>query len=226
MKKIATKLITISSQILIVSLFLVVFFSNVDTNDRSITVDNNNFSKMADSVSFLFKKEEMMLDIKDDNIVVELSNEKEEVSKENNVYEEETPLLEEQEEKEDNSVVSLEPDVLETYTGSLTGYGPDCYGCSGRTSSGHNLNETVYYQDSEYGSVRILAADPYFQFYSIIRVSNVPGMEPFLAIVLDTGGNVGFNRGTLFDLAYATEKDPNIIGLTNNVTFEVLRRGK
>lgn len=232
MKKIATKLITISSQMLIVGLFLVVFFSNVDTNDKFITIDNNNFSKMADSVSFLFKREEMMQDVVDENIVVELSEETEVVDEEEvalDSSQKEEVILPEEEKVEEESepiVTPLEPPVLETFTGNLTGYGPDCYGCSGKTSSGHNLKETIYYEDTEYGSVRILAADPYFDFYSIIRISNVPGMEPFIAIVLDNGGNVGFNKGTLFDLAFATESDPNIIGLTRNVTFEVLRKGK
>ena len=64
-------------------------------------------------------------------------------------------------------------------------------------------------------------------------------MEPFIAIVLDRGGDVGWYRnsgsgeimfdsqkGTLFDLAFTTEKDPNILGKTNNVKFEVLRSGR
>ena len=33
-------------------------------------------------------------------------------------------------------------------------------------------------------------------------------------------------KGTLFDLAFTTEKDPNILGKTNNVKFEVLRSGR
>ena len=121
----------------------------------------------------------------------------------------------------------------------MTGYGPDCYGCGGRTSSGYDLREKIYYDDAEYGTIRIVAADKYFPFYSIIRISNVPGMEPFIAIVLDRGGDVGWYRnsvsgeimfdsqkGTLFDLAFTTEKDPNILGKTNNVKFEVLRSGR
>ena len=96
----------------------------------------------------------------------------------------------------------LSYEVIETYVGSLTGYGPDCYGCSGRTRSGYNLNISVYYDDPEFGNIRILAGDSSFGKNAIFRVSNVPGMEPFIAIVLDTGGNVGFNKMTLFDLAY------------------------
>lgn len=236
MKKIATKLITISSQLLMVALFMVFFFAGTKTNDKSLTVDNYNFSKMADSVSFLFKNEEKMLSVENDDVVVDLSESTTDKKEEEVNTEEQTQEEVVQEEATPDPVpvpeptptpVPLEPSVLETFVGNLTGYGPDCYGCtSGKTSSGHNLRESIYYEDAEYGTVRILAADSYFPFYSIIKVSNVPGMDPFLAVVLDTGGNVGFNKMTLFDLAYATEKDPNIIGLTSNVKFEVLRRGR
>ena len=49
-------------------------------------------------------------------------------------------------------------------------------------------------------------------------------MEPFIAIVLDRGGNVGFGKGTLFDLLFADESQA--LHKTNDVTFEVLRNGK
>lgn len=208
MKKVAAKIITIFSQLLVASVFLFLLFSGEtrNSNDRSVVVNNNNFNKMADKTLFLFNS----LETKD----------------------------------EETSVTPLEPDfsdkkVLETFTGSLTGYGPDCYGCGGRTSTGYDLRENIYYDDAEYGTIRIVAADKYFPFYSIIRISNVPGMEPFIAIVLDRGGDVGWYRnsvsgeimfdsqkGTLFDLAFTTEKDPNILGKTNNVKFEVLRSGR
>ena len=48
MKKIATKLITISSQLLMVALFMVFFFAGTKTNDKSLTVYNDNFSKKLD----------------------------------------------------------------------------------------------------------------------------------------------------------------------------------
>ncbi len=239
MKKIATKIITISSQIGIASLFLVLLFSNAKADDEVIVLENNNFNKMADSVFSLFKKEELMTAATDDSIVVDLDDvsndlnkkeEEENPKNEDNTSEEtkkeeikEVPKVEEPPAVENKT--PLEYEVLETYVGNLTGYGPDCYGCSGKTRSGHDLNKSVYYDDPEFGTVRILAADSSFGKNAIFRVSNVPGMDSFIGIVLDTGGNVGFNRGTLFDLAFATEKDPNIIGLTSNVTFELLRRG-
>ncbi len=50
--------------------------------------------------------------------------------------------------------------VLEAFIGQLTGYGPDCTGCSGKTSSGQIVtNGNIYYTDAYYGKVRILASD-------------------------------------------------------------------
>lgn len=233
MKKIATKLITISGQVLLVSLFLVVLFSSEVNNKKTVKISNDNFIKMADSVSYLFKQEEeeKEKDI-DETIVTPLDDE------ENNSESLETKKKEEEEKPVDSTPVST-PDVtippqesvltdyvvLDTVVGNLTGYGPDCYGCTGKTSTGHNLYESIYYNDSEYGSLRILAADSSFPDYSVFRVT-IPGKDSFLAIVLDRGGNVGYGKGTLFDLAYATESDPDIIGLTYNVTFELLRSGR
>ena len=238
MKKIAAKIITISSQLLVASVFLFLLFSGENTNNKSVVVDNNNFNKMADKTLFLFKSlDETKKEEEDSNVIVELTSvdEKEELSEK--VKEEDTNLevnkeevKEETIEKEESNVIPLTPDfidrvAIETFTGNLTGYGPDCVGCGGKTSTGYDLTQNIYYEDAEFGIVRIVAADKYFPFYSIIRISGVPGMDSFLAIVLDRGGNVGFDKGTLFDLAFSTEKDPNILGLTRNVKFEVLRSG-
>lgn len=220
MKKITTKVMTISAQILVVSIFAVILFSGKGNNDQSFTVYNDNFDKMTDKTLLLFEEEEKKNEQEEKK---EEETPLEDIALEEEVVVEETPVVEEA------PVVEVSPvsdnDAIATYVGTLTGYGADCYGCSGYTSSGHNLYESMYYYDSEYGNVRILAADSSFPFYSIFRVSNVPGMDPFIGIVLDRGGNVGFGRGTLFDLAYNTESDPNLIPLTNNVTFELLRSG-
>ena len=238
MKKIAAKIITISSQLLVASVFLFLLFSGENTNNKSVVVDNNNFNKMADKTLFLFKSlDETKKEEEDSNVIVELTSvdEKEELSEnvkdeDNNLEVNKEEVKEETIEKEESNVIPLTPDfidrvAIETFTGNLTGYGPDCVGCGGKTSTGYDLTQNIYYEDAEFGIVRIVAADKYFPFYSIIRISDVPGMDSFLAIVLDRGGNVGFDKGTLFDLAFSTEKDPNILGLTRNVKFEVLRSG-
>lgn len=234
MKNVTVKVITISSQLLVVTLFLTLVFSG-GTNNQNITIGNNNFDKMADKTMTLFKSEELLLSSVDTSVVVPLDDDtKKEEIKEEEVKEEATeepvvdtaPVISDTPTTPSSSGLFYDREVLNTVVGNLTGYGANCYGCSGYTAAGHNLNESMYYDDNEFGTVRILAADPSFPFYSIFRISNVLGMDDFIGIVLDRGGNVGFNRGTLFDLAFINEKDPGIIGLTPNVKFEMLRNGK
>ena len=239
MKKIAVKVITISSLVLVVSLFMMILFSkSKNSNEYVFVVENDNLCKMDNNTSLRFRKmlEENIVELKDD--VIEDLSDKEASSDEKLEQKEDSkegiteevvsePVVEVPKEEETvTTTLSEERDVLQTVVGNLTGYGADCYGCSGLTSTGFNLNNSIYYEDSEFGSVRILAADPTFPFYSIFRVSGVPGMDSFIGIVLDRGGNVGFGRGTLFDLAFESESSPDVIPLTRNVTFELLRSGK
>lgn len=194
MKKITTMVITVSSQLLVVFVFLFLLFGTVGSNKNVTIIANNNFNKMADRTLVLFE-EEKKVEVKEEIVVTPESN------------------------------LFYDRAVIKTEVGTITGYGPDCAGCSGITASGHNLHESIYYNDLEFGTVRILAADKSIPFYSIFRVSNIPGMDPFLAIVLDTGGNVGYGKGTLFDLAHANEQN-GVLPKTSNVTFEMLRSGK
>lgn len=240
MKNKLAKILTISSLFLVVSLFLVILFSGYkNNNDMVYVIDNDNLTKMDENTSILFEKKELEEEIKEkkyedkaeeDEQVIEEIIQTEELKVEVKEEVDEQPVEEEsqKEETEESKITSLseEREVIQTVVGNLTGYGPDCVGCGGKTSTGFNLNESIYYEDSEYGKVRILAADSSFPFYSIFKVSNVPSMEDFIGIVLDRGGNVGFGKGTLFDLAFSSESDPNLIPLTRNVKFELLRSGK
>ncbi len=236
MKKNLAKVITISCLILVVSLYLSYLFSNNKNNDMAFVIENDNLTKMDENTSILFEKKELLEEVKEETEIVVVEGEKviEEIVQIDEPKEEikevvEQPVEEPQkEEKEEPIVTSLseEREVLQTVVGTLTGYGPDCVGCGGHTSTGFDLTKTYYYEDSEFGTVRILAADPSFPFYSIFRVSNVPTMDDFIGIVLDRGGNVGFGRGTLFDLAFESESSPDLVPLTRNVTFELLRSGK
>lgn len=120
-------------------------------------------------------------------------------------------------------------EVLETYVGKMTAYGPDCYGCtSGRTASGqYVMGGNIYYNDPTFGNIRIVAADKTIPFGSIIRISGLNIFpEPILAIVLDRGGMIGFAEGkhSYFDLLYKSEKDAASFGRPT-ATFELLRRG-
>ena len=115
--------------------------------------------------------------------------------------------------------------VIQTFSGPITAYGPDCVGCSGITASGKNVRNDIYYNDKEYGKIRIVAADKTLPFGTIIRISDLDVFsEPIIAIVLDRGGAIGFNRRVYFDLLYPSEKETNFFG-KRNATFEVLRRG-
>ena len=120
-------------------------------------------------------------------------------------------------------------EVLETYVGKMTAYGPDCYGCtSGKTASGqYVMDGNIYYNDPTFGNIRIVAADKSIPFGSIIRISGLSIFsEPILAIVLDRGGMIGFAEGkhSYFDLLYKSEKDAASFGRPT-ATFELLRRG-
>lgn len=141
------------------------------------------------------------------------------VSEEINIFKEDDPIFDEI--KKETAIP-----VLATYHGPITAYGPDCVGCTtGKTASGYNVRNTIYYNDKEYGKVRIVAADKSLPFGSIIRISNLDVFdEDILAIVLDRGSAIGFNRRVYFDLLYKSEKDTQFFG-KRNATFELLRKG-
>ena len=210
MKKIVATII-VGTQLLVGGLFLVTLFTGKEVDKKVVVVENNNLSKMVDVVSGLYMEDfvntitTQEVEVKEDEKQVEIEEKTVEVA---------VPEVSQVEDYE----------VLNTYVGTITGYGPNCVGCSGITASGYDVRNTTTYMDSEYGEVRILAADRSIELYSIVRVSNIPNMEPFIAIVLDRGGNVGFGKGTLFDLLFADESQA--LHKTNDVTFEVLRNGK
>lgn len=230
MKRIVPKILIISSQILLGALFLIVSIhskSEVNFKVNSKEIDKLSWA-VYDSGEVLVKaeepvvKEEIKEEIKDEEIV------QEEVI---------------QEVEEDKYFMNNQ--IINTYTGTLTGYGPDCYGCGNRvtnkvsTASGYHIANivdgniepafTITYTDSEYGEVRILAGDSTLPYKTIVRVT-VPNEEPIIGIVLDRGSTVGFENCrskngclTTFDLLYETEGSAR--GKLNNVVFDILRIG-
>ncbi len=124
------------------------------------------------------------------------------------------------------------------YVGKLTGYGADCVGCSGygnvacKTKQGLNHSLTKdgeYYNDEEYGKVRILAAAlEKFPCGTIIKVENT-NLGTFNAIVLDTGSAMkkDWNKGIVhMDLAFKTENDPAVnLATGNNIKYSIKRWG-
>ena len=118
--------------------------------------------------------------------------------------------------------------VIEKLTGSLAGYGPDCYGCTSfRTASGKYIGDgNIYYDDKEFGKIRIVAGDKSYPYGTIVKLSNTGYYsKPIYAVVLDRGGGVGKGKKFLFDLLFETEKDALKMGSRKNVTFEILRLG-
>lgn len=229
MKKIVPKLLVISSQILVGALFLIFTIGN--KSEIELTFDSKDIDKLS---PFIYKDVDRVIKIENlekNKIIEEVVNEIEE------------EVIEIIEEPVDNYFMDKE--VIDTYTGILTGYGPDCIGCGDfntnkvSTASGYHIANivdgniqpafTITYNDSEYGEVRIVAGDSTIPFNSIVRIT-IPNQEPIMAIVLDRGSTVGFENCrsssgclTNFDLLFATEGES--LGKTYNVKFEVLRIG-
>ena len=230
MKRIVPKILIISSQILLGALFLIVSIHS--KSEVNFKVNSKEMDKLSwavyDSGEVLVKAEEPV--VKEEI--------KEEVREEEIVQEEVIKEVEEDKYFMNNQIIN-------TYTGSLTGYGPDCYGCGNRvtnkvsTASGYHIANivngniepafTITYTDSEYGEVRILAGDSTLPYKTIVRVT-VPDEEPIIGIVLDRGSTVGFENCrskngclTTFDLLYETESSAR--GKLNNVVFDILRIG-
>lgn len=119
------------------------------------------------------------------------------------------------------------------FSGNMSAYGRDC--CSsnpanwGLTASGFNIyTNGMYYNDNEYGRVRIIAASrDDFYLYSVIKVTD-PIDGEYRAIVLDRGDkNIGIGRKFVFDLVVESQEWARMnYGVHRNVNFEVLRIGK
>ena len=145
---------------------------------------------------------------------------------------------------EDNKIVKeATEEIIEKGTGAygifkgrLVGYGPDCPGCSIKGNVACKtedkkvfslISDGIYYEDSEFGSVRILATDlKKFPCGTIIKVEKEDGTV-FMAVVLDRIGTK--SETPLFDLAYSSEMDKTVFNadkLTGkNITFNVQRWG-
>ena len=104
-------------------------------------------------------------------------------------------------------------------TYKLTHYGWDCKGCGGDTSSGYNVRNTIYYNDSTYGKLRIVAMKN-LPLYSVIKIKNYDGID-IIAIVLDRGVGSG-----VIDLLVQNESTASKLGIRKNIEIELLRSGR
>ncbi|MEG0021736.1 MAG: hypothetical protein RSB77_00515 [Bacilli bacterium] len=136
-----------------------------------------------------------------------------------------------------NQIVQIGMGKIGYYNGIITGYGPDCVGCDGRglvscslkDGSYHSLKQNgINYTDSEFGNIRILAADQReFPCGTIIELSNSEFKEPVFGVVLDTGYSMrkAYEEGTIhIDMAFQSES--GLSSITNkNTNFTVKRWG-
>ena len=117
--------------------------------------------------------------------------------------------------------------VSATYTGLVTAYGPDCYGCYGSmTAMGDYVGEgNIYYNHPTYGTIRIVAGDKRI-LNKVVRITGLNiSSEPVIAIVRDTGGDIGFDKpkGIILDLLYTSEKSQEVLNFgMQHATVEVL----
>ena len=137
-----------------------------------------------------------------------------------------------------NEVVQVGTGAQGIYNGKMTGYGPDCPGCSVvgnvscRTREGLNHSLTsdgLYYIDSVYGNLRILAADhSIFPCGTVVKVNNGV-LNEFYGIVLDTGYAMrnAWTQGIIWmDLAFSSQAEALTGGATSsNTSFSVQRWG-
>lgn len=118
------------------------------------------------------------------------------------------------------------PDTPISFVGQMTAYKATCVGCTGKVSCPPRQdvrNDNIYYEDKEYGTIRILAADPAIPCGTIVEITNVSfSTEPIIGIVLDRGGAI---KGNIMDFLVSESYDMNIVGRQRNVNYEVLRWG-
>lgn len=219
------RIITIFN-ILVIS---IVCFNLYTINTKEIifneTKNNNKYDYIAynEIIEEEYEVEEETVEVKIDETVPEKTEVKKEVV---TVIEKQEPIKEEV--KKEEVKVDKSEKVLETLNGTMSGYGPDCYGCtSNRVASGYYVGEgNIYYEDKTYGKVRIVSGDSKYPLGTIVKIgSSKVSNEPIIAIVLDRGGNIGINKKFTFDLLFATEKEASKYGISRNIKFEILRLG-
>ena len=110
-----------------------------------------------------------------------------------------------------------------SFVGKLVHYGPDCPECGGHLGcNGQDArNGNIYYNDSEYGKLRIVAMSSTIPCGSVIRI-NVSAYDPdgMYAIVLDRGVD-----GNMVDLLKTSARASSPVSSVNNVTFDIVRYG-
>lgn len=111
-----------------------------------------------------------------------------------------------------------------SFTGSLTGYGPDCVGCSGVVACKpypNVQNGNIYFNDSTYGTLRIVAADRDIPCGTIVTIENFYQGD-VQAIVLDRGSAITDNK---MDLLFSSESETVAVGRQRDIQYTINRWG-
>ena len=196
------------------------FISNINDDDNDDINSNDDISLDTDDDSKLdFNKDESSNDNK--NYLVDSGNDND---KDKNKDKEDKTIDKDNTTSVIENVVSNEDKVLEVQKGGLSAYGPDCSGCSGYLASGRYVGEDIYYNDSQYGQIRIVAGDRSYKYGTIVKIKSSKIGNDIIAIVLDRGG-VGLSNRYMFDLLFESEKAALKFGSFSDVTFEILRYG-
>ena len=100
-----------------------------------------------------------------------------------------------------NANVAAAGDPLSSFTANVTAYLADCPGCSGRVAcNGRDVRQNIHFDDSTFGSVRIVAAGHQFPCGTIMNIDGIG-----LAVVLDRGGAV---TGNVLDILMGQGSNP------------------
>lgn len=102
------------------------------------------------------------------------------------------------------------------FTANVTAYLATCAGCSGFTATGRDVRSNIHFEDSTFGTVRIIAACRQFPFGTIMYISGIGN-----AVVLDRGGAVS---GNVLDLLMGSNDNPIRFG-RQSLQAQVLRLG-
>ena len=110
-----------------------------------------------------------------------------------------------------------------SFIGKLTHYGPDCALCGGKLAcNGQDARgENIWYEDKEYGKLRIVATSKTLACGSIIKI-NIDEYDEngMYAIVLDRGVGPG-----IVDLLKESQITESPVRTVNKVRFDIVRYG-
>lgn len=108
-----------------------------------------------------------------------------------------------------------------SFKAKLVHYGPDCVSCGGHLGcNGQNAkNGNIYYNDKEFGKIRIVAASTLLPCGSILQI-NLDAYDNMYVIVLDRGVD-----SSMIDLLKESQRSKSPVRTVNNVVFDIVRYG-